>query len=343
VTDKNADLKGSAFSFVRSFKHGQIEQVESVKMKLIFAGTPPFSAAALSALVSAGHDIALVLTQPDKPANRGLRLTASAVADTASALNLRVEKPASLKNIEAQTMLRDVNADAMIVAAYGLILPQAVLDIPRLGCINIHGSILPRWRGAAPVQRAIEAGDTETGITIMQMDAGLDTGPMLQISRLPISSDDTSATLFAKLTLLGAQAIADALAQWPLNATAQTEAGTTYAKKILKTEAALDFAQPAVVLERKIRAFDPFPGCEITFSQNNEAQLLKVWRACAEIAPANGFEVGQICNINATTLAIQCGEGQLYLEIVQKAGGKRIAIAQYLQQTSLQLRLSAQF
>lgn len=308
-------------------------------MKLIFAGTPPFAAAALSALEAAGHDIALVLTQPDKPANRGLRLTASAVADVASVLNLRVEKPATLKNIEAQNMLREVGADVMVVAAYGLILPQAVLDIPRFGCINIHGSILPRWRGAAPVQRAIEAGDTETGITIMQMDAGLDTGAMLQISRLPILADDTSTSLFSKLTTLGARAIVDVLASgnWPQTGTPQSEAGTTYAKKILKTEAILDFNQPAVVLERKLRAFDPFPGCEIRIPIDGEVQSLKVWRARAETVATTTFVVGQICNINATTLTIQCGEGQLSLEIVQKAGGKRIAIAQYLQQTPLQL------
>ena len=310
-------------------------------MKLIFAGTPPFAAAALSALFTAGHDIALVLTQPDKPANRGLRLTASAVADVATVLNLRLEKPASLKNSDAQTMLRDVGADAMIVAAYGLILPQIVLDIPRLGCINIHGSILPRWRGAAPVQRAIEAGDRQTGITIMQMDAGLDTGAMLQISRLPITPDDTSATLFAKLTLLGAEAIVQALAAYPLPAIAQTESGTTYAKKILKAEAALDFTQSAVVLERKIRAFDPFPGCEIAVPANLPAHAnlaaFKLWRAHVETQAASDFEPGQVCKLTTTELQIQCGEGCLSLNTVQKAGGKRIPIAQFLQQSPLQL------
>ncbi len=306
-------------------------------MKLIFAGTPTFAATALGALAAAGHEIALVLTQPDKPANRGLRLTASAVADVATSFNLRVEKPASLKNSDAQSMLREVGADAMIVAAYGLILPQAVLDIPRFGCINIHGSILPRWRGAAPVQRAIEAGDTETGITIMQMDAGLDTGAILQISRLPILAEDTSTSLFEKLTTLGALAVVDALARWPLDSTPQTDAGTSYAKKILKTEARIDFSQSAIVLERRLRAFDPFPGCEMHFTLNGEAQLLKIWRARAESTVLAGFKPGQICNINATTLAIQCGDGQLNLDIVQKAGGKRLAIAQYLQQTPLQL------
>ncbi len=306
-------------------------------MKLIFAGTPPFAAAALSALVAAGHQIVIVLTQPDKPANRGLRLTPSAVADAAAAHNLRIEKPTSLKNIEAQNMLREVEADAMIVAAYGLILPQAVLDIPRWGCINIHGSILPRWRGAAPVQRAIEAGDTETGITIMQMDAGLDTGAMLQIKRLPIMADDTSATLFSKLTTLGATAIVDALAGWPLEGVAQIEVGTTYAKKILKSEAILDWSMSAVVLERKLRAFDPFPGCEIRFIFSGEQQSLKIWRARAEVGSIGSFKVGQICNISTTELMIQCGEGRLSVELVQKPGGKRIAIAQYLQQSPLQL------
>ena len=324
-------------------------------MKLIFAGTPPFAAAALNALVAAGHNIALVLTQPDKPANRGLKLTQSAVADTAQALHLAIEKPPSLKNTEVQNMLRAVNADAMIVAAYGLILPQAVLDIPKFGCINIHGSILPRWRGAAPVQRAIEAGDTETGITIMQMDAGLDTGAMLQISRLPITLDDTSATLFAKLTALGAQAIVQTLNIWPphekMQGLAQTEVGATYAKKILKTEAMLDFSLPAAVLERKLRAFDPFPGCEINFNVDGKTHTLKVWKAKAEDAQrpegsplagntgvTNAFKAGEICTINAATLAIQCGSGQLRLETVQKPGGKRIPIAQYLQHIPSQLQ-----
>ena len=212
-------------------------------MKLIFAGTPHFAAAALSALKAAGHDILLVLTQPDRPAGRGMRLLVSETAQVATELGLRVEKPLTLKDAATQAMLSEVNADIMIVAAYGLLLPQAVLDMPRLGCLNIHGSILPRWRGAAPVQRAIEAGDRETGIAIMQMDAGLDTGAVLLEKRIFISDQDSSALLFEKLTRLGADAIVEALATLPaLNATPQANEGVTYAKKILKSEAPINWS-----------------------------------------------------------------------------------------------------
>ena len=201
-------------------------------MKLIFAGTPPFAAVALEALVGAGHTVTLVLTQPDRASGRGMRLSESAVAKTAGRLSLKLEKPETLRSVEVLSLLRDQHADVMVVAAYGLLLPATVLDIPRNGCINIHASLLPRWRGAAPIQRAIEAGDRMTGVAIMKMDIGLDTGPVLLEKQLPINSDDTSATLFEKLSALGAEAIVLALAELhSLKAIPQPAEGVTYAKK----------------------------------------------------------------------------------------------------------------
>ena len=264
-------------------------------MRLIFAGTPPFAAEALTALHAAGHEVALVLTQPERQAGRGMKLLPSATATTALKLGLRIEKPPTLKNAEVQALLKSVSAEVMVVAAYGLILPQAVLDIPARACLNIHGSLLPRWRGAAPVQRAIEAGDTVTGVAIMQMDAGLDTGDILLEKQLPIADDDTSATLFAKLTVLGAGAIVEALAALPtLIPRPQPADGMTYAKKIEKSESKIDFSLPADVIERKLRAFDPFPGCEVTIGSamsnetgnetgnaignRGEKSSLKIWR-----------------------------------------------------------------
>ena len=220
-------------------------------MNLIFAGTPPFAAAALSALCAAGHRIDLVLTQPDRPAGRGMKMVASAVAEEATQRGLPLLQPNSLKDATVTAQLRAIGPDAMVVAAYGLILPPAVLAIPRFGCLNIHGSLLPRWRGAAPVQRAIEAGDTETGITIMQMDEGLDTGAVLLEKRVAIAADETAATLFQRLTALGADAIVQALETLPtLTAQAQPATGNSYAKKIEKTEAAIHWAEPAIAIER---------------------------------------------------------------------------------------------
>lgn len=295
-------------------------------MKLIFAGTPPFAAAALLALREAGHDIALVLSQPDRPAGRGLKLMPSAVATEASRLGLPIEKPLTLKDPAIQARLRDVEAEVMIVAAYGLLLPQALLDIPKRGCINIHGSLLPRWRGAAPVQRAIEAGDKETGIAIMQMDAGLDTGAVLLESRLPIESDETSASLFEKMTRLGAHAIVEALENLSrLKPRAQSSEGITYARKIEKSEARIDWSRPAVEIERRLRAFDPFPGCEA----NLKGQPVKLWRGQV-IEKSSGQEAGTIIDADAGNLIVQCGEGQLQWKIVQKPGGKRMMIDEFM-------------
>lgn len=300
-------------------------------MKLIFAGTPPFAAAALEALQAARHEIALVLTQPDRPAGRGMKPTPSAVAQTAVRLGLAVEKPASLKGADIQDRLRHVGADVMVVAAYGHILPQIVLDIPRLGCLNIHGSLLPRWRGAAPVQRAIEAGDVETGIVVMRMEAGLDTGPALLTRAIAISADDTSATLFAKLTELGARTIVEALENLPqLIATPQPLAGVTYAQKINKSESWIDWSQPAIVIERRIRAFDPFPGCETTLY----GIPLKIWRASIVKTPVADL-CGRVITVAADHIIVQCGQDALRLEVVQRPGGKRLSIGDFLRGTTV--------
>jgi methionyl-tRNA formyltransferase len=296
-------------------------------MRLIFAGTPEFAAAALDALLRAGHDIALVLTQPDRPAGRGMKLQPSPVKQLALEKNLPVFQPSSLKNIEAQKIIADVDADSMIVAAYGLILPQAVLDLPKYGCLNIHASLLPRWRGAAPIHRAIETGDEETGITIMQMDAGLDTGAMLLTRKINIAADDTTASLHDKLSALGALAIVDTLKQREqLIPIAQPVEGITYAHKISKEEARIDWQQSAVAIERKIRAFNPYP---VAFALLH-GELLRIWRA--EALPAKGKRLipGEINNYNNQILTVGCGAGILRPQEVQKAGGKRLGIEVFL-------------
>ena len=303
-------------------------------MKIIFAGTPPFAAAALDALHAAGHELALVLTQPDRPAGRGLKLTPSAVSELAARLRLPVAKFASLKTAGALHTLSAVNADVMVVAAYGLLLPPAVLALPRVGCINIHGSLLPRWRGAAPVQRAIEAGDAETGITIMQMDEGLDTGAVLLGKKIAITNDDTSATLFEKLTALGAAAMVDALEKLPtLTPRMQAADGVTYAKKIDKTEAAINWHEPAENIARRIRAFDPFPGCETML----ENEKLKIWRAFP-VNNALNAAPGNVFAISPDGITIACGVDALRVTCVQRPGGKRLSVADWLrgQTTPLQ-------
>lgn len=297
-------------------------------MRLIFAGTPEFAAQALSALIDAGHDIALVLTQPDRPAGRGMALLPSPVKQRALAAGLPVFQPMRLKDAEAQETVRAVGADAMIVAAYGLILPQAVLDLPRLGCINIHASLLPRWRGAAPIQRAILAGDRETGVCIMQMEAGLDTGPVLRSAALAIDAEDTAASLHDKLAALGARLVVETLAALPLVPVAQPESGATYAAKIEKSEAPIDWRQSAAQIGRQIRAFNPFPGA--LFHANGQA--IKAWRATPEAASG---EPGTVLAADRHGILVACGEGALRLLELQKAGGKRLAAAQFLAGTPL--------
>lgn len=306
-------------------------------MKIIFAGTPEFASVALAALHAAGHEITLVLTQPDRPAGRGMQLHASAVKQFALAHNIPVAQPISLRlegkypdvAKEAHDLLHATPHDVMVVAAYGLILPQSVLDIPRLGCLNIHASLLPRWRGAAPIHRAIEVGDAETGVTIMQMELGLDTGPMLLMESLPIAADDTTATLHDKLAKLGGDMIVEALhklEQGGLTATPQPEAGANYAAKIAKEEAMLDLTQPAQELARKIRAFNPFPGA---MGMCNGTPV-KFWQAEA-VESSNHWQAGQVISANAHDgVVIACGDGALRVTELQKPGGKRLPAAEFI-------------
>jgi methionyl-tRNA formyltransferase len=302
-------------------------------MRIIFAGTPEFAARALAALIAAGHTIPLVLTQPDRPAGRGMKPSASAVKQLAVEHGLAMLQPASLKDAQAQAALVEAKADVMVVAAYGLLLPQAVLDIPRHGCLNIHASLLPRWRGAAPIQRALLAGDGETGITIMQMDAGLDTGAMLQRVTLPIDANDTAQTLHDKLAALGAEAIVEALqrqAQGGSRGEAQNEAQATYAAKLHKSEALLDWNKSAAELERAVRAYNPFP----VASARLNGETIKIWRAKPTVEAAG--TPGEIVKVGRDGILVRCGEGALLVEEVQKAGGKRLAAAQFLAGNPLQ-------
>ena len=295
-------------------------------MRIVFAGTPEFAAQALAAILAAGQDVPLVLTQPDRPSGRGMALKASPVKQLALEHGLQVHQPASLKSAESRQPIIDASPDVMVVAAYDLILPQAALDIPRLGCINIHASLLPRWRGAAPIQRAILAGDAETGVTLMRMEAGLDTGPMLLKGRLPITDADRAATLHDKLAALGARLIVEALprlARGELPGEPQPAEGVTYAAKLEKSEAALDWRQTAVALSRAVRAFDPFPGTVARI----EGQTIKVWRA--EPAPGAG-EPGTVLAANVDGILVACGEGALRLVELQKSGGKRLQAADFL-------------
>lgn len=296
-------------------------------MKIIFAGTPDFAATSLAALHQAGHDIALVLTQPDRASGRGMKLTATPVAKLGEGLGLRVEKPATLKSDAAQAMIAGIHAEVMVVAAYGLLLPSAILALPKLGCINTHASLLPRWRGAAPVQRAIEAGDIQTGVGIMQMEAGLDTGPVLLERAIDIAVDETSATLFIKLATLSAEAIVDAVHRLPdLTPQQQPVTGVTYATKISRSEAPLDWSQPASTLERRIRAFDPFPGCETTIG----GERLKIWRALVTAGDPNAA-VGSVTTVTPVDFSVQCGEQALSISTLQRAGGRRISVRELLQ------------
>ena len=295
-------------------------------MRLLFAGTPEFAARALAALHSAGHEIVLVLTQPDRPAGRGLKLAPSAVKALAQKQGLELFQPSSLKDAEAQRRLRALGADLMVVAAYGLILPEPVLTLARLGAINVHASLLPRWRGAAPIQRAILAGDARTGISIMQMDRGLDTGPILAAESVAIETDDTGASLHAKLAELGARLIVGTLARLELgqlHAEPQADAGAAYAAKIAKAEAEIDWREAATEIERKVRAFDPLPGASTTA----RTTVLKIWRArvsAAEGAPGTILEAGP------GGIVVGCGSGSLTVLELQRAGGKRLTAAQFI-------------
>jgi len=316
-------------------------------MRIVFAGTPSFAAAALAALIDAapgrGWTIPLVLSQPDRPSGRGMKLAASAVKQLAQAHGIPVDTPASLRKGDAaaaaRQRLREVAPDVLVVAAYGLILPQDVLDTPaglrpgwspRLTAINIHASLLPRWRGAAPIARAIEAGDESTGITIMQMDAGLDTGPMLLAEAVPIPPDATSGALTDMLAGLGARLIVDALSRVnELVATPQPD-GATYAPKIDKSEAWLDWTQPSRVLANRVRAFDPFPGAATVL----QGTPIKLWRAAAVSAPS-AAPPGTVIDAEAAGVTIACGDGALRVTELQRPGGKRLGAREFLAGFSL--------
>jgi methionyl-tRNA formyltransferase len=293
-------------------------------MKIAFAGTPEFAAVALRALLDAGFEVALVLTQPDRPAGRGQKQLASPVKQVALAHGIPVHQPERLKDPATHVPLIEAAVDVLVVAAYGLILPQAVLDIPRRGCLNIHASLLPRWRGAAPIQRALEAGDAHSGVTIMRMEAGLDTGPMLLAYALELGAGETATSLHDKLALLGGRLIVLALQQYDdLQQTPQLEAGVTYASKIAKSEAAIDWTQAAAVIERRLRAFDAFPGCTARLGDDT----IKVWRA--QLAPGQG-QPGEILAVAPEGVTVACGAGALRLIELQKPGGCRLASADFL-------------
>ncbi len=316
----------------------------SARMRVVFAGTPEFASVALQQLHAAGFDVVLVLSQPDRPAGRGMKLQASPVKQCALAHHIPVAQPRSLRldgkypeDAEAaRQALLAARPDVMVVAAYGLILPQWVLDLPRLGCMNIHASLLPRWRGAAPIHRAIEAGDATSGITIMQMDAGLDTGDMLVRESLPIAATDTTASLHDRLASLGGRLMVETLelaACGGLHPIPQPAEGITYAHKIEKAEAALDWSLPAATLARRVRAFDPFPGASTTFN----GETLKVWGAVVAHAHTDESTLGNtekpnglVLYINHTGIGVQTGDGVLVLTHLQRAGGKRLAAGDFL-------------
>jgi len=307
-------------------------------LRVIFAGTPEFARVALAQLHAAGYEIPLVLTQPDRAAGRGMKLQASSVKAFALEKGIAVAQPHSLRldgkypeeAAAARAAIVAAQADVMVVAAYGLILPQWVLDSFRYGCLNIHASLLPRWRGAAPIHRAIEAGDAQTGVTIMQMDAGLDTGDMLLIEKLPIDDHDTTASLHDKLAVLGGRMIVEALelaACGGLHPVPQPAEGASYAHKIEKHEAAIDWTQPAAVIARRIRAFNPFPGA----STACRGETIKLWRAEIDSAMAsNGKSPGAILEANEAGVTVQCGQGVLRLTELQRSGGKRLAATEFL-------------
>ena len=293
-------------------------------LRIVFAGTPDFAARHLQALIDSEHDIVGVYSQPDRPAGRGKKLKASEVKELALQHDLPVFQPQSLKDDEAQQALAALNADVMVVVAYGLLLPKSILETPRLGCLNVHGSILPRWRGAAPIQRAIWAGDEETGVTIMQMDEGLDTGAMLSISRCPIASDETSASLYAKLADLGPNALIDTLANLQnIEAQAQDNDHANYAKKLSKQEALLDWHLDAQQLERNIRAFNPWPVSYTEMAGNT----VKVWQA--KVVTQSGTP-GTILSADKHGVVVACAKDALCITQLQPQGKKPMSVQDFL-------------
>lgn len=297
-------------------------------LRIIFAGTPDFAARHLQALLNSEHQVVAVYSQPDRPAGRGQQLQASPVKQLALQHDIPVYQPKSLKKAKAQAELAALNADLMVVVAYGLILPAVVLNTPTLGCINVHGSLLPRWRGAAPIQRALWAGDAQTGVTIMQMDEGLDTGAMLSTATLAIKPTDTSASLYEKLAEIGPKALLDALKDLPAlqqKAVTQDDSQANYAEKLSKEEAQLDFTKPAVALEREIRAFNPWP---VSYLQLGKQQL-KIWQARVEPLTQTATP-GTVLKVDKKGIVIATGEGALVLEQLQPPGKKAMAVADFI-------------
>ena len=298
----------------------------SKPLRIVFAGTPDFAAQHLDALIQSHHDVIAVYSQPDRPAGRGKKLKASEVKQLALTHDIPVYQPENFKSDEAKQQLADLDADIMIVVAYGLLLPKAVLETPKLGCINVHGSILPRWRGAAPIQRAIWAGDTETGVTIMQMDEGLDTGDMISIATCPIEAHDTSASLYSKLAELGPTALIDTLAtiaDGTANAEKQNDKLANYAKKLSKDEANIDWQMPAQQIERNIRAFNPWPIC-FTQMQGNTVKIY-----AAELVNLDG-NVGEVLAADKTGITVATGEGALKITQLQPQGKKPMSVQDFL-------------
>ena len=305
----------------------------TTRLRIVFAGTPEFAVPPLEALHAAGHDLVAVYTQPDRPAGRGQALTASPVKRCALEFGLTVEQPATLKSPDAVERLRSFDADLMVVVAYGLILPQAVLDVPRLGCWNIHASLLPRWRGAAPIQRAILAGDAVTGITIMQMEAGLDTGPMLLVREAPIGPRELGGELHDRMSRLGAEAIVAAIDEWQagrIKPVAQPSEGATYAAKLSKAEARIDWTQPAIAIDRQVRAFNPWPVAETTW----DGKQLRVWQCEPEPLPV-GAAPGTVLESSGGRIVVATGEGALRLLQLQLAGRRAMSAAEFLNANSL--------
>ncbi|WP_261882288.1 methionyl-tRNA formyltransferase [Vibrio pelagius] len=300
----------------------------SQSLRIVFAGTPDFAARHLAALLSSEHEVIAVYTQPDRPAGRGKKLTASPVKNIAVENDIPVYQPENFKSDEAKQELADLNADIMVVVAYGLLLPQAVLDTPRLGCINVHGSILPRWRGAAPIQRSIWAGDAETGVTIMQMDIGLDTGDMLKIATLPIEATDTSASMYEKLAGLGPDALVDCLADIAAGtavAEKQNDELANYAKKLSKEEARIKWSDDAAHIERCVRAFNPWPMSHFEAAENS----IKVWQS--RVAEQTSDKpAGTILQADKTGIYVATGQGVLVLEQLQVPGKKAMSVQDIL-------------
>ena len=300
-----------------------------MKLRVVFAGTPEFSVPCLEACRASGAKVVAVYTQPDRPAGRGRRLTPSPVKQAALAAGIAVEQPEALKASDIQAALAAYQPDLMVVVAYGLILPRKVLAIPRLGCWNVHASLLPRWRGAAPIQRAILAGDAESGVDLMRMEAGLDTGPVLLERRTPIGREDTGGTLHDRLSALGADVLAEGLARVMAGETlvprAQPDEGVTYAHKLDKVEARLDFHRTAIELERQVRAFDPWPVAEGEIA----GETLRIWAARA-IEHDHHAEPGTVIGAGREGIDIACGQGALRVTALQRAGGKRVGAVDYL-------------